>query len=225
MTGAGISAESGIRTFRDSGGLWEGHNPMDVATPQAWERDPAMVWRFYQARRRQLLEVEPNPAHLALKRLEESVDEFLLVTQNVDDLDSKAGTTNILQMHGRLRYLRCSSCGKVEEMMEEQYLADEFVTCGCGNPRMRPDIVWFGEMPMGMHRIEEAVATCNLFLVVGTSGAVYPAANYLPLASMQGAHCIGVNLEEPENVMFFDEFHQGKAGEILPALVAGWIEA
>ncbi|MED5486206.1 MAG: NAD-dependent deacylase [Candidatus Thermoplasmatota archaeon] len=224
LTGAGISAESGIQTFRASDGLWENHRIEDVATPSAWERDPRLVWEFYQGRRRQLLEVEPNPAHDALVELEQHLDEFLLVTQNVDDLHSRAGSRELIHMHGELRKLRCEECGDVIVAMGEEDLKEEYVACtNCRNERLRPHIVWFHEMPLRMRDIDIAVADCDIFIAIGTSGHVYPAAGLLSVASSCGAHCIGINLDPPQNVGLFDEFHQGKAGEILPGLVSQWI--
>tara|TARA_Y100000814_G_scaffold185147_1_gene135460 strand:+ start:25 stop:747 length:723 start_codon:yes stop_codon:yes gene_type:complete len=223
LTGAGISAESGIQTFRASDGLWENHRVEDVATPHAWQRDPKLVWGFYQGRRCQLLEVEPNPAHESLVVLEEYLDDFLLITQNVDDLHSRAGSTKLIHMHGELQKLRCEVCGEVIVAMDESDLQDEYVACpGCSSERLRPHIVWFHEMPLCMREIDAAVADCDVFIAIGTSGHVYPAAGLLGIAQACGAHCIGVNLDPPQNVEFFDEFHQGKAGEILPALVRKW---
>ena len=225
LTGAGISAESGIRTFRASDGLWEDHRIEDVATPMAWERDPRLVWGFYQGRRRQLLEVVPNPAHDALRELERYLEEgFLLVTQNVDDLHSRAGSQNLIHMHGELRKLRCEECEEVVVAMDDFHLEEHYVDCSnCGAGRLRPHIVWFHEMPLNMREIEMAVANCDVFIAIGTSGHVYPAAGFLGLARACGAHCIGVNLDPPENVELFDEFHQGKAGKLLPDLVNGWV--
>ena len=225
LTGAGISAESGIRTFRASDGLWENHRIEDVATPFAWMRDPELVWGFYQGRRRQLLEVEPNPAHEVLVTLEQALgDDFLLITQNVDDLHSRAGTKKLIHMHGELRKLRCEQCGEIVVAMDEGHLADDYVACSaCGAERLRPHIVWFHEMPLHMREINQAVADCDVFIAIGTSGHVYPAAGLLGIAQACGAHCIGINLDPPENVALFDEFHQGKAGELLPNLVKDWV--
>ncbi|HJM67757.1 MAG TPA: NAD-dependent deacylase [Candidatus Thalassarchaeaceae archaeon] len=225
LTGAGISAESGIRTFRAAEGLWEEHRIEDVATPEGWRRDPELVWSFYQGRRRQLLDVLPNPAHDALVDLEEYLGEnLLLVTQNVDDLHSRAGSNNLIHMHGELRKLRCELCEVVVEAMEGVHLQDDFVTCQeCPTGRLRPHIVWFTEMPFDMEKINAAVFECDVFIAIGTSGHVYPAAGLLAIAQMRGAYCIGVNLDPPENVDFFDEFHQGRAGEILPDLVTQWV--
>lgn len=225
LTGAGISAESGIRTFRASDGLWEEHRIEDVATPMGWERNPQLVWDFYQARRNQLFEVEPNPGHTALTTLEDHLDDLLLVTQNVDNLHERAGSKNLIHIHGELEKLRCEECHHVEVMMEPQDLGSSFVSCPvCSNTMMRPHIVWFHEMPMQMAEIENALNQCDVFIAIGTSGHVYPAAGFLASAKQQGSYCIGINLDAPLNYDLFDEFHQGKAGEILPDLIAQWIQ-
>ena len=222
LTGAGISAESGIKTFRDNDGLWENYRIEEVATPQAWQADPELVWKFYQARRRQMNEVGPNPAHEALAKLESELDDFTLITQNVDDLHERVGSKNLIHMHGELAKLRCESCAFVEEMMEDEHLGENFLTCEPCEGRMRPHIVWFGEMPMQLAEIQEALLECDVFIAIGTSGHVYPANGFLHTARRLGAHTIGINLDPPENVVFFDEFFQGKAGEILPLLVERW---
>ena len=225
LTGAGISAESGIRTFRASDGLWEEHRIEDVATPMGWERNPQLVWDFYQARRNQLFEVEPNPGHTALTTLEDHLDDLLLVTQNVDNLHERAGSKNLIHIHGELEKLRCEECHHVEVMMEPQDLDSSFVSCPvCSNTMMRPHIVWFHEIPMQMAEIENALNQCDVFIAIGTSGHVYPAAGFLASAKQQGSYCIGINLDAPLNYDLFDEFHQGKAGEILPDLVSKWID-
>ncbi len=227
LTGAGISAESGLRTFRDSGGLWEDHRIEEVATYSAWASHPEMVWRFYQSRRRQLLEVQPNRAHHALRQLERNVSPgcFTLITQNVDNLHERAGSKNLIHMHGELCRLRCEQCGYLAEMMDDDHLQEAFVSCPeCGHERLRPHIVWFGEMPLQMQQIDAAVRFADLFLVIGSSGHVYPAAGLIDIASSRGAHCVGINLEPPQNVRLFDEFLQGKAGEILPEFVSKMAE-
>ena len=225
LTGAGISAESGVSTFRDNDGLWENHRIEDVATPIAWENNPELVWKFYQTRRRQLLQVEPNPAHFALAKLEEGVEDFTLITQNVDDLHERGGSSNVIHMHGRLRTLRCEVSKKYEERMEEEDLQNHFLFCTCcAEPnRVRPDIVWFGEMPMHLEEIYEAVERCDYFIVIGSSGHVYPAAGLVNVANSCGAKTILVNFEPPANASAFDEIHLGKAGEILPSLVNSWL--
>ena len=221
LTGAGISAESGVRTFRDNGGLWEEHRVEDVATPDAWASDPEMVWRFYQARRRQLLEVQPNGAHLALVLLQKNMKQFTLITQNVDDLHERGGSSDVIHMHGELRTLRCEASQRSEVRMQASDLTDDVSLCSCcANPvRMRPDIVWFGEIPMHMEAILNAVETCEVFIVVGSSGHVYPAAGLVDQANNAGARTILVNLEAPVNASAFDEILLGPAGELLPQLV------
>lgn len=224
LTGAGISAESGIRTFRANDGVWENHRIEDVATPFAWERDPKLVWEFYQGRRKQLLDVVPNSAHDALVLLENYLDEFLLITQNVDDLHSRAGSKKLIHIHGELRKLRCETCGQVIEAMNDEHLQNQYVECTqCTDKKLRPHIVWFHEMPFQMNEIYDAVGKCDVFIAIGTSGHVYPAAGLLSVAKDVGAYCIGINLDPPENVSLFDEFHQGLAGELVPALISKWL--
>ncbi len=223
LTGAGISAESGIATFRDAGGLWERHRVEDVATPEAWERDPALVWRFYSARRRQAREAEPNPAHRALAELEARLgDRFLLVTQNVDDLHERAGSSRVIHMHGELRKTRCESCER-EPFVDDALHEAEVPRCERCDARLRPHIVWFGEMPFEMHRIERAVQAADVFVTVGSSGAVYPAAGLVREMTYrrrmgERVHTLYVGLERPENAHEFDEIVLGKAGELLPSL-------
>lgn len=222
LTGAGISADSGVDTYRDAGGLWEGHRFEEVATPEAWARDRGLVWRFYQLRRQQLDAVEPNAAHRALVRLEEELgargEGFTLVTQNVDDLHQRAGST-VLPMHGELARLRCETCGA--RPVDREHLAeDEFVDCpSCGAGPLRPDVVWFGEMPYHLPEIEAAVARCTHFIAIGTSGAVYPAAGYLSHARAGGAWTACQGLAEPDNLDPRDAFLGGRASEVVPALV------
>ena len=227
LTGAGVSADSGLATFRDAGGLWEGHRVEEVATPEAWYRDPALVWRFYQLRRGALGDVEPNPAHRALAALEAELAsrevEYTLVTQNVDDLHERAGS-DPLHMHGELAMLRCQSCGHRERNLEDldQVL---FVPCPrCGHARLRPDIVWFGEMPMHMERIEARLRRVTHFLAIGTSGLVYPAAGFLTAARAAGAHTWVNSLDEPDNLHPSDDFRPGRAAEVVPALVEELLE-
>lgn len=222
MTGAGISADSGVDTYRDAGGLWEGHSFEEVATPEGWAADRALVWRFYQQRRAQMATVEPNAAHRALVRLERELAErgegFTLVTQNVDDLHQRAGST-VLAMHGELARLQCESCGTT--FVDRDNLETEvYVACpSCGHEPVRPDVVWFGEMPYHLNEIERAVATATEFLAIGTSGAVYPAAGYLSYARAAGARTICQGLAEPDNLHPADEFRAGRASEVVPALV------
>lgn len=225
LTGAGISAESGIKTFRDNDGLWENYRIEDVATPEAWQADPEVVWKFYQARRKQMNEVEPNPAHEALAKLEAELDEFTLVTQNVDDLHERGGSSSVIHMHGRLETLRCENSEQIEERIADEDLVDDFLFCNCCTEasRMRPDIVWFGEMPMQMEEINDAVDSCDIFIVIGSSGHVYPAAGLAAAARSASAQTILVNFEMPINGYDFDEVHLGMAGEILPELVETWL--
>lgn len=182
LTGAGVSAESGIPTFRDANGLWENHKVEDVATPHGWLMDPTTVWRFYQQRRRDLQGVKPNAAHEALvhleRRLVDAGHEFTLITQNIDGLHLDAGSKNVVEMHGALRRFRCQKCKHTIEGFE--YLDDELLPCdNCGWMMMRPDVVWFEEMPKEPERYETAVRHCNVFASIGTSGEVYPAAGFI----------------------------------------------
>jgi NAD-dependent deacetylase len=219
LTGAGISAESGIRTFRAADGLWEDHRIEDVATPEAFARDPELVQRFYNLRRAQLLDpaVAPNAGHLALARLEKAWEgDFLLVTQNVDNLHERAGSQRLLHMHGELQKLWCLACDQRQRWTS--YVTDDSLCTACQKPRkLRPDIVWFGEMPFHMDVIEQALEKCELFLSIGTSGNVYPASGFVRWA--RHARKIEVN---PASTPVSDDFHEhirGPAGETLPALV------
>lgn len=218
LTGAGISAESGVPTFRDADGLWEGHSVDDVATPEGFERDPDLVQRFYDARRRALASVAPNAAHHALARLESAFgDDLLVVTQNVDDLHERAGTRNLVHMHGELRRARCAACGA--RPVWDADLAPGPPCPVCAARMLRPDVVWFGEMPYDLDRIEDAVVACDVFASIGTSGAVYPAAGYVALASAFGAWTVELNLEPSDALIPFDDARAGKAGELVPAWV------
>ncbi len=218
LTGAGISAESGVATFRDSGGLWEGHDVHDVATPEAFARDPETVQRFYDARRRHLRTVAPNAAHRALARLEGALGEGLLVvTQNVDDLHERAGSRRVVHMHGELARARCVDCGARIPWARDLRGADPCDRCGHGV--LRPDVVWFGEIPYDTERIEQAVVACDLFVSIGTSGAVYPAAGYAALATAFGARTIEINLAPAAADVPFDEVRAGAAGVEVPRWV------
>ena len=196
LTGAGISAESGLPTFRGVDGLWEGRRPEDVATPQAFARDPGLVQRFYNARRHtlQTAPVQPNAAHRALARLEAGLNgEVLIVTQNVDDLHERAGSRSLIHMHGELLRARCLACGESIAWRDDITPTRVCARCAAAG-RLRPDVVWFGEMPRGLDAIETALATCALFVSIGTSGQVYPAAGFA--AAVRGrAHTIEINLE------------------------------
>ncbi len=217
LTGAGISAESGLRTFRAADGLWEEHRIEDVATPEAFRRNPSLVQRFYNERRRQLREVQPNAAHEALAWLErEWPGDFLLVTQNVDDLHDRAGSRNLIHMHGELRKVRCLGCGGVSPWDEE--VGPESRCPGCGRVgRLRPHIVWFGEMPFEMERIAEALARCGLFVAVGTSGQVYPAAGFVRQVGTR-ARTLELNLEASVVSGAFGESRLGRATDLVPRL-------
>lgn len=226
LTGAGVSQDSGVPTFRDAGGLWEGTRVEDVATPEAWARDPAFVWRFYQLRRAALARVLPNAAHVALARLQRELGArgvpVTLVSQNVDDLHRRAGA-EVIDMHGQLRRLRCDACG-ARAWNELDVDPARFVPCAaCGNPRLRPDVVWFGEVPYELDRIGAALSRCTRFLAVGTSGAVYPAAGFLAHARVVGAACTVNALEAPENLGAADTFLPGRAVEVIPPLVERWL--
>ncbi len=219
LTGAGISAESGVPTFRGPDGLWEGHRVEDVATPQAFHRDPALVQKFYDARRAALARVEPNAAHRALARLDgEWPGELLLVTQNVDDLHDRAGSRRMLHMHGELKSALCSKCGAASRW--ETDLSGNPKCPRCAAAALRPDIVWFGEMPYHMAAIEAAIEACDLFVSIGTSGAVYPAAGFVQWAAAAGARTLELNLEPSAGTPLFDEARHGPAGTLVPA----WVE-
>ncbi|ELY4572612.1 Sir2 family NAD+-dependent deacetylase [Cronobacter turicensis] len=221
LTGAGISAESGIRTFRAADGLWEEHRVEDVATPEGFARNPQLVQAFYNARRRQLQqpEIKPNAAHLALARLEEAFgDRFLLVTQNIDNLHERAGNKNVVHMHGELLKVRCSQSGQVLEWTGDVTPGDKCHCCQFPAP-LRPHVVWFGEMPLGMDRIYEALARADVFIAIGTSGHVYPAAGFVHEAKLQGAHTVELNLEPSQVGSEFEEKHYGLASQVVPEYV------
>jgi len=216
LTGAGISAESGVPTFRDANGLWEGHRVEDVATPEAFEASPHLVHRFYDARRAALAAVEPNPAHRALARLESELGERLLVvTQNVDDLHERAGSHRVLHMHGQLRSAWCLACDERSPWQEDLSHGPACPTCGAS--ALRPDVVWFGEIPYGMDLIENALGDADVFVAIGTSSLVYPAAGFVRLARMWGARTVEINLEPSAATSVFDEARHGPAGELVPA--------
>ncbi len=221
LTGAGISAESGLATFRGAGGLWEGHALEDVATPEAFARDPLLVQRFYNARRAQLRDpaVAPNPAHRALARLEAAwPGPFLLVTQNVDNLHERAGHRRVVHMHGALDRARCTACGHACTWLEDLEVTSSCPGCGT-HGRLRPAIVWFGEIPLHREDIADALAEAALFAAIGTSGVVYPAAGFVAEAKAHGARTLELNLEPSSVRSHFDEARHGPAGEIVPTWV------
>lgn len=221
LTGAGISAESGISTFRDAGGLWETHRFEELASPEGFAADPALVHRFYNQRRAQLHVVAPNPAHLALAAIEQAWQgqgDFLLVTQNVDNLHERAGSTRLLHMHGELRKLRCGKCGAVVPWVDDA--GEESVCRSCARPGgMRPDIVWFGEMPYHLPEIYAALAEAEIFCTIGTSGIVYPAAGFVAEAAGNGRGCVLFNVDaKPASPGLFDEIITAPASIGVPEL-------
>lgn len=221
LTGAGISAESGIRTFRAADGLWEEHKVEDVATPEGYARDPALVQKFYNERRRQLQqpEIAPNAAHLALARLEEALgDRFMLVTQNIDNLHERAGNRDVLHMHGELLKVRCTQSGQVFDWPGDMSVDERCHCCQFPAP-LRPHIVWFGEMPFEMDHIYLALSMADIFIAIGTSGHVYPAAGFVHEAKLHGAHTVELNLEPSQVGSEFEEKHYGLASEVVPAFV------
>lgn len=222
LTGAGISKESGIDTFRDKDGLWTKVNLEDVATPEGFARNPVMVHEFYNERRRGLKNdnIRPNAAHEALARLErEWPGDVLLVTQNIDDLHGRAGSRNLIHMHGEMFKARCDPCGDVTVWQDDITLETECTACGQSGG-MRPHVVWFGEMPFQMEEISAALAQCRLFMSIGTSGAVYPAAGFVQEAIFRArAHTVELNLEPSEGATLFAETHYGPATEVVPAYI------
>ncbi len=218
LTGAGISAESGLRTFRGADGLWEDHRIEDIATPEGFLRNPALVHQFYNQRRAQLAGVQPNAAHLALAELERAwPGDFLLVTQNVDDLHERAGSQKLVHMHGELACTRCTRCGHVFRWAFET--SQDMPCPACGRKSaVRPHIVWFGEMPLELDRIGAALERCGLFLAIGTSGNVYPAAGFVSAVG-PGAQTLELNLEPSLVTSDFQEHRQGPATERVPELV------
>jgi NAD-dependent deacetylase len=226
LTGAGISAESGLATFRASDGLWSGHRVEDVATPEGWAEDPELVWQFYSQRRRDARNAQPNPAHLALAALEDSIgDRFFLVTQNVDDLHERAGSRRMVHMHGQLFESRCEDdCGQpvfADDKIYETLAAIPRCLCGA---RVRPNIVWFGEIPLAMDRIQREIDRCTVLVVVGTSGMVYPAANFVHWANQRnrggvaGVRTVYIGPDPPANAAAFSQTVSGNAGKVLPGL-------
>jgi NAD-dependent deacetylase len=223
LTGAGISVESGLPSFRGAGGLWEGWRLEDVATPQAFARDAATVQRFYDQRRQQLLsqDIRPNAAHLALAELEcRWPGEVLVVTQNIDDLHERAGTRNLIHMHGELLKARCTACQAAVDWRADLGVAHRCPACA-GPDRLRPHVVWFGEMPLELERIYAALERCHLFVAIGTSGQVYPAAGFVEAVRTAGrAHTIELNLDPSATDSLFAEQRHGPATELVPRFVA-----
>jgi NAD-dependent deacetylase len=218
LTGAGISAESGMGTFRDKDGIWTKHSLEDVATPEGFARNPRLVHDFYNARRRALKDAAPNAAHAALARLEQAAKlsgrELLLVTQNVDNLHEKAGSKSLLHMHGELARVLCASCGTRGAWDDDLFEQTECWRCGARGS-LRPDVVWFGEMPYGMDAIFDRLAVCDLFVSIGTSGEVYPAAGFVNEARRAGAHTVELNLEPSQNARDFGEGRYGPATQVV----------
>jgi NAD-dependent deacetylase len=223
LTGAGISAESGLGTFRDKGGMWTKYDPMTLATPKAFARDPALVHEVYNARRQNLLAAEPNAAHVALAGLEAGLaaqgHEITLVTQNVDDLHERAGSRQVIHMHGELFRIRCNSCNAERVWRQDLSTTDRCPDCDAVG-KLRPAIVWFGEMPMHMEGINRSLIDSDLFVSIGTSGSVYPAAGFVSTARDHAIRTCELNLEPSDNVDKFDDGHYGPASKIVP----DWVE-
>jgi NAD-dependent deacetylase len=223
LTGAGISAESGLPTFRGTEGIWRGQRAQDIATPEAFRADPEKVWQFYSERRKRHSTVMANPAHFALATLEQALgDRFFLCTQNVDSLHEQAGSKRIIHMHGRLMQTRCSKKGCSSKPFDDDRMymnRVEIPNCPVCGAILRPHVCWFGERPYSMDRIFEQLRICNLLLTVGSSGVVEPAASFVRMARINKARAIYVGPEEPVNKAFFDEVVLGKAGEVLPTLL------
>ena len=225
LTGAGISAESGLGTFRDrkGEGIWARFDPMKLATPEAFARDPEAVLAFYDLRRRNLMSAKPNAAHFALARLEGALAErggsLTLVTQNIDDLHERAGSASVIHMHGELLKARCNACDAVRPSCDDLAVSHACPDCGCAGA-LRPHVVWFGEMPLAMDLIGRALRKADLFVAIGTSGAVYPAAGFVAEARAYGMQTCEINLEAADNADLFDEQRLGPASETVPS----WVE-
>lgn len=220
LTGAGVSAESGVPTFRGDNGLWKQYRPEELATPGAFARDPKLVWEWYDWRRSRIAQTKPNPGHYALAEIERRIPRFTLITQNVDGLHELAGSRNVLRLHGSIWILRCTSC-KFEQEDRRVLLPEIPPRCNCGG-LLRPGVVWFGEaLPPKIWRdAETAARNAELFLVIGTSAVVYPAAGLAQIAKSSGARVVEINIAETELSQGIDEFLQGPSGELLPRLIA-----
>jgi len=220
LTGAGLSAESGLSTFRDKGGIWSKYDYRDVATPEGFARDPGLVLDFYNQRRQGHAHVAPNAAHVALARLErEHPGEVVIVTQNIDALHEAAGSQHLIHMHGELLKARCDFCRTAADCRGDLGTASACPGCGAVGG-LRPDVVWFGEMPFETDRIYQALESCDLFVSIGTSGSVYPAAGFVQEARLNGvAHTVELNLEPSEGITLFHEAAHGPATEVVPAFV------
>ena len=220
LTGAGVSAESGLRTFRDAEtGIWAQYRPEDLATPEAFERNPELVWEFYAARRLKSGEVQPNPGHYALAEMGRRIPHFTLVTQNIDGLHQSAGSEGVIELHGNIRRIRCTrGCGLFTEWEDVQGKVPACPKCGA---KLRPDVVWFGEMlpPEALEAAIQAAHTCQAFFSIGTSGLVQPAASLAYMAKQRGAVVVEINAEETPLTPSVDYFFEGRSGEILPELV------
>ena len=225
LTGAGVSAESGLGTFRDKKGegIWAKFDPMKLATPEAFARDPEAVLAFYDLRRRNLLNAKPNAAHFALARLEgalaERGDSLTFVTQNIDDLHERAGSASVIHMHGELLKARCGRCRVVRPWLDDLTVSDACLNCGAAGA-LRPHVVWFGELPLALDLIDQALRKADLFVAIGTSGAVYPAAGFVAEAHAYGLRTCEINLEAADNADLFDERRLGPASETVPV----WVE-
>lgn len=219
LTGAGLSAESGLGTFRDVGGIWDRYDIAEVATPQGFARNPALVHDFYNARRANCVGAAPNPAHEALARLQAAMPgEVLIVTQNIDDLHERAGARDVVHMHGEVRRALCAACG--HRWPAPDRMAPDDPCPACDSQATRPDVVWFGEFPYHMDRISEALSQTELFVAIGTSGSVYPAAGFVMEAAQAGARTLELNLEASDVAQAFDEARQGPASRLVPEWVA-----
>jgi len=219
LTGAGISAESGVPTFRDKDGLWEKHDPMDIATPEAFARDPALVYRFYNERRNKLSSVQPNLAHTALAQLQSHFPgEVFLVTQNVDDLHERGGSEQVCHMHGQLQAMLCTACNSSSPATVDYNSISVCPAC-TSRGTLRPDVVWFGEIPYFIEEIETQLASCDLFIAIGTSGLVYPAAGFVQHARLCGATTVEINREISDVTELFHHQRQGLATIEVPGLV------